>query len=298
MVFDFLKVFFRNKRESQLKGDSSQLSINTDSVKGISGPQSKTKYRVASCQSSGRERSHNEDAIFTLNSFFDSLDTSSSFGIFLIADGMGGHQSGEVASRLAAQATSQYLIKNIFNRVIYERAFLSDSDLREILRESVKTAQTMIKQRVPGGGTTLTLVLVLGDRLNFVHVGDCRLYTIDLKGNMKLETRDHSLVKRLIDLGELAEIEAVNHPQRNVLYRALGQEDPLDPDFGVFSLEKGERFLICSDGLWGVIEEQQIMEIINEQEKALEQIVCDLVDAANQAGGPDNISLVLVERLV
>ena len=81
------------------------------------------------------------------------------------------------------------------------------------------------------------------------------------------------------------------------MYRALGQADPFEPDVGQFSLEKGERFLICSDGLWGVVDDEQMMEIVNKYEGQIEQIACDLVEAANEAGGPDNISLILVERL-
>ncbi len=105
-------------------------------------------------------------------------------------------------------------------------------------------------------------------------------------------------MKRLIDLGEITENEASFHPQRNVLYRALGQNDPFEADIDQFILKKGERFLICSEGLWGVLEENQINEILNDRQLNFEKIVCSLVDAANELGGPDNISVVLVERLI
>mgnify|MGYP001024877100 CR=1 FL=1 len=109
-MFDFFKGLFPDKYKDELKIDSSNLSMNTSNITASAGPKSKTVYRVASCQSSGKERTHNEDTIFTLNSLIDGMDSPISFGIFLVADGMGGHQSGEIASRLAAQATSQYLI--------------------------------------------------------------------------------------------------------------------------------------------------------------------------------------------
>lgn len=297
-MFDFFKSLKSDKSDRQIEINSSALPNDTGGMRPNPGPQSKTAYKVASCQSSGRERIHNEDTLFTLNCMIDDLDSPVSFGIFLVADGMGGHQSGEVASRLAAEATSKYLLEKIFFDFIYDREQYSDEDLNRILTESIDIAQKLINQRVPGGGTTLTSVVLLGDRLFFAHIGDCRLYKIDHEGKLELLTKDHSLVKRLVDLGEITEAEASNHPQRNVLYRALGQADPFEPDLGRFSLEKGERFLICSDGLWGVLEEEKMIEIVNNPEQQIESIACALVESANEAGGPDNISLVLVERLV
>lgn len=297
-MFELFKGLFPEKKEGEIRDKSSTFMDDNDEYTAISESKTKTVYRVASCQSTGRARAHNEDTIFTLNSLIDGFDSPVSFGLYLVADGMGGHQSGEVASNLAAQATSQYLMENVFNGFVYDRKNFSVEELEHHLMNAVNAAQKSISHRVPGGGTTLTLVMVLGERLFFTHVGDSRLYTIDLDGQMKLETKDHSLVKRLIDLGEITENEASMHPQRNVLYRALGQTDPFEPDIGQLSLEKGERFLICSDGLWGVLEENQMISILNDQKINLEQSVCDLVNAANESGGPDNISLVLVERLI
>lgn len=295
-MFDFFKNLLPDKNNQRSDGDSS-VSMKTEELIPEPGPQTKTIYKVASCQSSGRERTHNEDTLFTLNCLIDGLETPVSFGIFLVADGMGGHQSGEVASRLAVQVTSQYILEAIFNDFIFSQDQFSREEIQQILKQCVQAAQKIINQQVPGGGTTLTLVVILDDRLFFAHVGDSRLYKIDFEGKFDLLTKDHSLVKRLIDLGEIAESEASSHPQRNVLYRALGQIDPFEPDIGQFSLDKGEGFLICSDGLWGVVQPEKLVEIINSREIPIEQMACDLVDAANEAGGPDNISLILVERL-
>lgn len=297
-MFDFFKSLLPDKNNRRLEIKNSAININAEGLEPNPGPQSRTMYRVASCQSSGKERTHNEDTLFTLNSLMDGLESPIPFGIFLVADGMGGHQSGEVASRLAAQGASQYLMEKIFDGFIYDQEQYSTEQLHRFMKESVETAQKLINQQVPGGGTTLTFVMMLGDRLFYSHVGDCRLYKIDLEGNFELLTKDHSLVKRLIDLGEITEGEASNHPQRNVLYRALGQADPFEPDIGQFSLAEGERFLICSDGLWGVVSQKKMQEIINNDSVQIEQVACDLVEAANEAGGPDNISLVLVERFV
>lgn len=295
-MFDFFKNLLPDKNNQRVDVDSS-TSMNTEELIPSPGPQSKTTYKVASCQSSGRERTHNEDTLFTLNCLINGFESPVSFGIFLVADGMGGHQSGEVASRLAVQVSSQYIMEALFNEFIFAQDQYSREEIQHILKQSVEAAQKIINQQVPGGGTTLTLVIILDDRLFFAHVGDSRLYKIGVEGKFDLLTKDHSLVKRLIDLGEIAESEASSHPQRNVLYRALGQIDPFEPDIGQFSLDKGEGFLICSDGLWGVVQQEKLVEIITQREFQIEQKACNLVDAANEAGGPDNISLILVERL-
>jgi len=209
---------------------------------------------------------------------------------------MGGHQGGEIASVLAARAASQYLLDRLFGAFLFEQQHISDSDLKKFAKEAVDKAQSLLLQRVPGGGTTLTLVMAVGDRLISAHVGDSRLYVINQDGDLVLRTKDHSLVKRLVDLGEISEDEASVHPQRNVLYRALGQTDPFEADIDKFSIQPGERMMICSDGLWGVLDHEEMMRII-EQSNDIDQAACDLVQAANDSGGPDNISVVLVERL-
>ncbi|KUK95509.1 MAG: hypothetical protein XE06_0679 [Anaerolineaceae bacterium 46_22] len=297
-MFEFFKSLFSEEKEGAAWGKSLPHADDFEDVTAISEPKTKTVYRVASCQSNGRARTHNEDTIFTLNNLIDGFDSPVSFGIYLVADGMGGHQSGEIASSLAAQTATRYLMEKFFYDFVYDRKNFTDDEVKRLLNNAVDAAQKSISQRVPGGGTTLTLVLNLSDRLFFAHVGDCRLYVIGLDGQLTLKTKDHSLVKRLVDLGEITENEASFHPQRNVLYRALGQNDPFEADIDQFILKKGERFMICSDGLWGVLEENQMKEILNDRHLNFEKIVCSLVDAANESGGPDNISVVLVERLI
>ena len=255
-----------------------------------------TKYRVASCQSTGKERARNEDTLFILNTFLSGLESSVAFGIYLVADGMGGHQSGELASSLAAQAVSQYLVEHVYQEALFERRAFSRSELEQHLKQAVAEAQTLLLRRVPGGGTTLTCVMAFEEVVYLAHVGDSRLYLVGLDGSLSLKTRDHSLVKRLVDLGEISESEAGLHPHRNVLYRALGQSDPFEPDMEMFSLQPDEGLLICSDGLWGVISQQDIRRIIERCEQ-LDIAAQELVNAANNAGGPDNISVILVKRI-
>lgn len=257
----------------------------------------KTRFRVAYCQSPGKERAHNEDTILTFSTDLLGDEPPAFFGLFLVADGMGGHQSGEIASRLAAQAACQHLVEKVYKTSSYNRNDLSDGSLRTCLRDAVQQAQNLIREQVPGGGTTLTLVMNLNETFYSAHVGDSRLYVINDQSEMVLRTKDHSLVKRLVDLGEISDLEAADHPQKNVLIRALGQIDPFEPDIDRFVLNVGERILICSDGLWGVVDELEIFEIIHNAAN-LHQAAEDLVQSANDRGGPDNISVVLVERLV
>ena len=290
----FFKHLFNNS-PGGITGRSRQLKHATNDMNPTNMLIPTTRYRVASCQSKGRERSHNEDTLFTLNCNLGGLESPVTFGIFLVADGMGGHQSGELASNLAAQGISRYLIDHVFHGYLFERKSFSQNELSACAVDAVAAAQALVVQRVPGGGTTLTLVMAVGDELYSAHVGDSRLYLLNADGTLTLKTRDHSLVKRLVDLGEITADEAGFHPQRNVLYRALGQTDPFQPDTEVFSIHTGERLIICSDGLWGVLDEQQILQIIF-QAKDLDQMAEDLVHATNEAGGPDNISVIVVER--
>ncbi len=294
-MFDSIKRLIIGKNDHRKKLGASKNKALDQSQDASSSSLMKSNYQVTSCLSPGIERSHNEDALFTLTAALDGLETSATFGLYLVADGMGGHQSGELASRFAVKAASKFLIDQVFNAYIYDHQSFTDEKLSSLVSEAVDEAQKLVQRKVPGGGTTLTLVMGVGDRFFSAHVGDSRLYIIDRDGRISLKTKDHSLVKRLVDLGEITEEQAGSHPQRNLLYRALGQSDPFEPDIDQFSMQPGDSLLICSDGLWGVIPEERISKIINGYDD-LEGCACALVDAANQAGGPDNISVVLVKR--
>jgi protein phosphatase len=154
-------------------------------------------------------------------------------------------------------------------------------------------AEEAVKSTAPGGGTTLTALLILGNRMLIAHVGDCRAYQIPPSGDMKLLTRDHSLARRLEELGQLSTEEAESHPQRHDLYRALGMEVPAEPDIFTSKVPPLGNLLLCSDGLWGVVPEPDIARIVRSAPN-LPQAVVDLIEAANAAGGPDNISAILV----
>jgi PPM family protein phosphatase len=278
------------KKPPDEKSQTESLFTDQDEI-------SDTLYRAAASQSVGRARSHNEDTLFSFSAFLAGMNPPVSFGIHLVADGMGGHQSGEIASSLATQGASQFLFENVYIPLLYEKKTFSDDVLWQMVKDAVDEAQARVRQAVPGGGTTLTLMLVLGNKIYSAHVGDSRLYFLGVDGTVKVRTKDHSLVKRLVDLGQITEKEASVHPQRNVLYRALGQAEPFEADIDQFSLAPGEKVMICSDGLWGLVSQEQLKALMADHTMDLNHKAHKLVQMANQAGGPDNISLILVEKV-
>lgn len=295
-MFEFFRRLLPDKKEIGFRDDLTVPVSHMTAGHGVKPEISETVYRVASCQSTGILRSHNEDSLFVLNSLLDGVDRGIPFGIYLVADGMGGHQSGEVASHLAARGASQSLMNHLYEQYLFDHKAYKEEVVFHLLNEAVEDVQNLIKRRVPGGGTTLTLALALGNEIYSAHVGDSRMYIVEGDGQIHLRTKDHSLVKRLVDLGEITELEALVHPQRNVLYRALGQMDELEADLDHFTLKQGQMMMICSDGLWGVLEHDQMERILGGRDD-LNSKAKTLVKAANDAGGPDNITVVLVERI-
>ncbi|MBN1488269.1 MAG: serine/threonine-protein phosphatase [Anaerolineae bacterium] len=245
----------------------------------------------------GQVRANNEDAIFVFFGEQEGSDAVPSFGLFILADGMGGHQSGELASTQAIRVSAGHLIQEIYLSILnsMERG-AEQPPLNQVVREAILKANRVVTQTLPGSGTTLTCGMILGDRLFMGHVGDSRAYLIRDGEETRQLTYDHSLVHRLVDMGQLTPDEAAVHPQRNVLYRAIGQGGNLEVDVTSILLLPGDKLLFCSDGLWGMIPESEMWQIIADSPSA--QSAClALVNSANVAGGNDNISVILVEVL-
>jgi protein phosphatase len=253
------------------------------------------QYIYGTCQSVGRQREHNEDALFAMSSILREGETEFPFGLFIVADGMGGHQHGEVASGAAIRALSGYLLQRLVIPMMTGTAASIDSSLQELMEQGFEEAQDAVIQTAPGGGTTLTAALVVGDQVTIGHVGDSRAYFALTDGELEPITKDHSLVKRLLELGQISEKEASVHPQRNVLYRAVGQTEPYRPDIETLSFPSPGSLMICSDGLWGVVGKTNLQKALRKSGSQIE--ICQrMVDMANQAGGPDNISVILVQN--
>ncbi|NIS81537.1 MAG: SpoIIE family protein phosphatase [Anaerolineales bacterium] len=269
----------------QVPPDSGML----ESVWSLDGTQS---IQVGMGQSTGIVRTHNEDSLFAMTGNAFGEEPLRGFGLFLVADGMGGHRAGEIASSISLKTVAKHVTEHTLMQLFDAESPDENTSLQEILKQALIDANEAVVTKVPGGGTTLTAAVVMDGELAIGHVGDSRAYVI-IGNDMKAITRDHSLVERLRELGQLTPEEAAAHPQRNVLYRAIGQGANLEIDTTTHPVPNGGYLLLCSDGLWGEVSEDIIRGIIysaNHPQDACEA----LVRAANAAGGPDNISAVLV----
>ena len=252
--------------------------------------------QVGRASTVGQVRDHNEDVLLTLeiNQLGDQVIEP--LGWFALADGMGGHQAGELASALAIRVVTYELLNEILRPYLFREAHdASQRSLSEVMVSAVMSANKAVHEQVQGGGTTLTCALILGNRAYLAHVGDSRAYLF-ADNHLRQITRDHSLVDRLVEVGQITPGEALHHPQRNVLYRAVGQGDQLEVDTYVEMLPPpGQyRLLLCCDGLWGSVSDDQLAEVLRTA--ATPQAACDvLITAANAAGGRDNITVVVVE---
>jgi len=244
-------------------------------------------------QSIGKLREHNEDCIFAFSIAIGGETNSNPLGLFIVADGMGGHQFGEVASSTAMRTLAGFILKS-FQAALVDPSISMDASIQDVMRSAINEAQKTVTQAAPGSGTTLTAALVLGQQMTIGHVGDSRAYAIHPYGGGEALTRDHSLVKRLEELGQISSEEAAIHPQRNVLYRAVGQGEILEPDIFTAPFPQTGYLLLCSDGLWSVLSENSIFHLVSTAQD-LQNACQSLVSAANEAGGPDNISVIVVK---
>jgi PPM family protein phosphatase len=252
------------------------------------------QFVVGAAHSTGLQRDHNEDALFTLTTTMVVRDNNVSFGLYTVADGMGGHENGEIASSIAIDRLTAHITRSLYLPMVSPLTNKMEMSIQEIMQTGVLQAHQAIKKEAPGSGTTLTSVLILGDKLTIAHVGDSRAYLINPDGDLKLLTHDHTLVKRLVEIGQISAEQALTHPDRNILYRALGQGEPFEADIVTFQLLRGSQIMICSDGLWGVIADKDMQGVIQNSADPM-QACQTLINLANAAGGPDNISVIIVQ---
>ena len=225
----------------------------------------------------------------------DWLQVDADLGIAVLADGMGGHRAGEVASRVAVEAALDVLLPA-------QREAKADDDAasRRSVGQAAEVANTALLDmcgshpELSGMGTTLVLALFRDGQIFYAHVGDSRLYRVRY-GRMRRLTHDHSLIQRMIDDGMFINRAAAREAgiRDNVLTRSLGMQRQAEVDVGSAVLEVGDTYLICSDGLHGLVPDNVIARILRDPHGDLEQQVQGLVDAALAAGGNDNISIIL-----
>ncbi len=229
----------------------------------------------------GCVRDHNEDAFFCAGI----EDT----GLFIVADGMGGHDAGEIASRVAVETVCREVRRGAARQI----------DKAEILKTSVQQANRAVMRegslRGSNMGTTLGVALVADNKACVANIGDSRAYWIE-NGSIKQITEDHSLVAKLVSAGKLTKEEARNHSKSNLLYRTIGSDDNLKVDTFEIDVRKSGCLLLCSDGLWGEVEDEDIRRICAAERSA--KAACSrLIQMANLSGGKDNITAVVVRVL-
>ena len=235
----------------------------------------------------GKVRTNNEDTIYVNNEGLGKLPN-----LFIVADGMGGHNAGEVASLSAVAA--------FCNNLTVELDAQSDNSdcIQEILTHSLDFANVHVHgdaQNTPdhaGMGTTLTACVINDSRLVYAHVGDSRIYVVGSDCITQL-THDHTLVAEMVDAGSVSHDEARNHPSKNILTRAVGTETGVNVDSGSISLEDAKYVLMCSDGLTDMLDDATIGEVLNTDSSISEKIDTMIVKAM-EAGGDDNISVILI----
>lgn len=251
-------------------------------------------YQLGRRTNPGKVRSNNEDSMLTIELSKMNEGIIQPICLVAVADGMGGHASGEMASCLVIDAIAQI---GAFELVSLQNpAFEEYGDW---VKRAIHAAnQEVFEARQTAGndmGSTIVLGLIIGNLAYLGHMGDSRIYLLR-EGDIKQLTTDHSLVQHLISTGKISRDEARFHPQRNVIYRSLGEDSEFEADYIVQQLFPGDRLLFCSDGLTNMLEDQKIQQITSEA--ASSQVACDrLIEEANLAGGEDNISVVLVEIL-
>lgn len=250
----------------------------------------------------GRKRHLNEDAVMVHQ--FDAAFHSGieSAALFVVADGMGGHNAGEVASKLGITIFVSECIRQLIGQsATVDLTSFNEMSARDIFDQAVKIANDAVSQKakeqgLQGMGTTIVAALVVGQFMYVTNVGDSRCYIINSQEIRQLTrvTKDHSLVQEMVDAGMITPEQASLHPRRNEITRAIGAYAGITGDFYYCRLYEGDVMLLCSDGLSGVVDEQKMAEAVLATNSP-DQACADLVAMANEAGGPDNITVIVAK---
>lgn len=239
--------------------------------------------RYATATNKGLVRGNNED--------FHAALAVGEDAVFVIADGMGGHAVGELASRTAVE----YVLSSLPREL---EAAKSKKEIEDVLHLMVEKANVKVylesldKNENRGMGTTLTIAVIRDWRLYISHIGDCRVYLLHGSSLDRL-TVDHTLVQELIETGTITEEEGRTHPKRHILVKSLGVNEYMSPDTYSFDITEGDLIMMCSDGLYGYVPETEIRSILRRH-KDLDACAAQLITAANKAGGKDNITVILI----
>lgn len=259
----------------------------------LTGEKRGLRIRWGLATDKGRQRDINEDY---LEGWIYSLSEGELYALFVVADGLGGQDSGEVASRLTVDTLWQTLRQEVFDQLPTGGA--PDAEvLAGALRKAVMTANNLVYQtrleRKSQMSSTVTAALIAGSTAYIANVGDSRTYVFGPQGLVRI-TKDHSLVQRLVDTGQITPQEVYSHPRRNLIYQSIGDRSDIQVDQFMHQLKSEERLVLCSDGLWEMVHEDGLEEVLLAESDP--QLACDrLVKNANMAGGEDNISIIIAQ---
>jgi serine/threonine protein phosphatase PrpC len=242
----------------------------------------------------GRIRSRNEDTSLAVQFMLAQHGQAPlPLGLFIVADGMGGHVEGQQASALAVRLVARYILNQVHLPLLSdEDGAVARAPINEVLESGIRIAHEALLRRLPTAGTTMTIALTLGDGLYIAHIGDSRAY-LGERGHLHCLTRDHSMAARLLEMGQTTPDDATL--QRNILYKALGQGSRVDPDILYHDLDPGRYVLLCCDGLWAQVSDADISAIV--EAAPTPGMACrNLVTRANESGGEDNITVIVAAR--
>ncbi len=246
---------------------------------------------VGLASSQGQVRRRNEDSVLAWHfTFLAEGQLPWPIGLFVLADGMGGHRHGAEASALVTRVAAGYVIRQVCLPILSAEESGDRPPIHQVLETGVHLAHDAVLRRLPEAGATLTMALLLGDSVYLAHVGDSRAY-LGQRGSLRPLTKDHSVAARLVEMGQ-ATAEEVD-AQRHILYKAVGQGKTVQPDVTYHSFKKGQYLLLCCDGLWSTVSEAEMATIIEEASSP--HCACqELVNRANELGSDDNISVIVV----
>ena len=243
----------------------------------------------------GIKRKHkpNEDSLFAMQGTETYNSLPQEFGLFVVADGMGGHANGQNASRMAIQTIIDYMLPKIS-----EHKQMVDEAFAKLLRDGVQCANQAVHQRNleerADMGTTMTAALVFGANAYVANVGDSRTYLYREPGGLTKITLDHSVVASLVEAGIIKPDDIYTHPKRNQIYRSLGEKPVVDVDSFIVSLKAGDKLLLCSDGLWDMVRDPEIQRLMSAPTHDPSKTGQTLIQAALDGGGEDNVSVIVV----
>jgi serine/threonine protein phosphatase PrpC len=215
--------------------------------------------------------------------------------LYIVADGMGGHNAGDVASKKATQIADAYLTIDMLKDIRGDIRKIREAVIKSLIQAHDHVIQLAEKNpKFEGMGCTIVEALIFGNNLHLCHVGDARAY-ISNKNGITLLTKDHSYVMDLVQKGKLTMEEARVSPLKNKLHQAIGASKTVNPDYKHYSLQEGDRILLCSDGLWDMLSDHQIHTVLM-QDKPVRKLCETLIKMANDAGGHDNITAIIIQH--